>query len=45
MADAHQNPLERLEAMKDQARQGGGEARMEAQHAKGLIEGLQQASF
>ena len=37
MADAHQNPLERLEAMKDQARQGGGEARMEAQHAKGKL--------
>ena len=37
MADAHQHPLERLEAMKDQARQGGGEARMEAQHAKGKL--------
>lgn len=37
MADEHQNPLDRLEAMKEQARQGGGEARMEAQHAKGKL--------
>ena len=37
MADEHQNPLDRLEAMKEQARQGGGEVRMEAQHAKGKL--------
>ena len=37
MAEGHQNPLERLAAMKDKARQGGGTERMEAQHAKGKL--------
>ena len=37
MGESNQTPLERLESMKAQARMGGGEKRMEAQHAKGKL--------
>ena len=37
MGESNQTPLERLEAKKAQARLGGGEKRMEAQHAKGKL--------
>ena len=35
-------PLERLEAMRDQARLGGGEERVERQHAKGKLTALER---
>ena len=37
MGESNQTPLERLESMKAQARMGGGEKRMDAQHAKGKL--------
>ena len=37
MAADQTNPIERLEAMKAEARLGGGEKRMEAQHGKGKL--------
>lgn len=37
MADTPQNPMERLENLRVEALKGGGEARIEAQHAKGKL--------
>ncbi len=37
MGETNETPLERLESKKAQARMGGGEKRMEAQHAKGKL--------